>query len=779
VKVFRAPDNPIIKPEDRNRLHAIAKSFNETDLQPFITGRDLGGDYGASEGSRPGDDFNRHVSWHDILEPEGWAFVSIRRSDSAELWRRPGKTDRGISATIRTIEGQELFHCFSSNAAPLPERQSITKFTAYAILHHGGDFEAAARDLGRQGYGEPPRSVIDINSAIYARRGDDIPWSNENPFIYTRVSDFCDEVKDAPSIPFESEPPNETSIWHELIDPLEIQLFENEEDLRNKEIKREKKKRDEKRKLELARGPAFIIWRDFGDAPKLRKTKEGRIKVRAESPRGVSWHLLNDRFASKNNIRTLHYQHGEFMLWNGERYRRLKIDDVRPIFSNFLTYCAEFDGIDKNGKAIYKPYKVKKNRVEEIVLTMKDMTHLDGDLQDPCWLSSEIEQDMPDHREIVCCKNGLLDIKNRKLIEPTAAFYSFNSTGIVFDQDADEPKLWNQFLDSSLDKESQLLLQQWFGYCLVQDTRLQKMLMVVGKPGSGKGTAMTMLQEVVGLSSVCSMDFDRMNGNFALSIALGKSLMMFPDARQGYRMDSKGSVVGNILSITGEDALLVDRKNMKPVTQKLNTRIVVVSNDIINLSDATGALNRRMLWIKFPGFIEKEDPDLKEKLRKELSGILNWAIDGWHSLMKKGEFIQPESAIDFMEAFQEQASPIKKFIEDMCNVDNGLQAHSGEMFEHWSLWRKIMGYKQSTSNSAFGKMLISADMSITKGRKKKSDGSLEYIYKGIELSNEKIEQFVSNSVGESRWRSIKEEASQKSLGDIVSIAEYLMRSQEL
>src|SRR5690606_6691900 len=120
------------------------------------------------------------------------------------------------------------------------------------------------------------------------------------------------------------------------------------------------------------------------------------------------------------------------------------------------------------------------------------LVHIDSEISDPCWLGNPQDvSNLPDPREIVCCENGLLDIAKKDLLPPTPAFYSFNNTGIRFDPEAQKPKTWLKFLNDSLDQESQLLLQQWFGYCLVQDTRLQKMLMVVGQPGSGKGTAMS------------------------------------------------------------------------------------------------------------------------------------------------------------------------------------------------------------------------------------------------------------------------------------------------
>lgn len=103
----------------------------------------------------PGSDFNVRGSWDDILPSAGWTVV--RTSGVVRYWRRPGKTDAGSSATTgfcKAPDGRDLLHVFSSNAAPFEADNAYGMFSAYAILHHGGDYKAAAAELRRRGYGD-------------------------------------------------------------------------------------------------------------------------------------------------------------------------------------------------------------------------------------------------------------------------------------------------------------------------------------------------------------------------------------------------------------------------------------------------------------------------------------------------------------------------------------------------------------------------------------------------------------------------------------------------
>ena len=108
--------------------------------------------------ARPGDVYNMRADWRDILVPHGWVFV--RQKGSISYWRRPGK-DKGLSATTgycHSDKAGDLLCVFSTNADPLTIQdghghQCFSKFGAYAILNHKGDFPIAARTLATLGFG--------------------------------------------------------------------------------------------------------------------------------------------------------------------------------------------------------------------------------------------------------------------------------------------------------------------------------------------------------------------------------------------------------------------------------------------------------------------------------------------------------------------------------------------------------------------------------------------------------------------------------------------------
>jgi hypothetical protein len=138
-----------VTPEERRALLDLAGTFDEIPKPPppppaHQDGPRQGG------GTRPGDDFQARASWAEILA--GWSPVHVQGDKT--YWRRPGK-ETGWSATSN-YGGDDQLYVFSSSTA-LEPRKFYTKFSAYAHLHHDGDYKAAAGALAAQGYGDRPR----------------------------------------------------------------------------------------------------------------------------------------------------------------------------------------------------------------------------------------------------------------------------------------------------------------------------------------------------------------------------------------------------------------------------------------------------------------------------------------------------------------------------------------------------------------------------------------------------------------------------------------------
>lgn len=148
---------PTITEEERDALHIACSVLDQMPaVEPQPPTRSSTSNSG---GTRPGDDYNTRATWDDILTPRGWT-KSKKFGTDAYGWTRPGKSARdGISATTNTRDGADRLYVFSSSTEFETERP-YTKFAAYTLLEHSGDYAAAAKALAADGYGEAPHRPV-------------------------------------------------------------------------------------------------------------------------------------------------------------------------------------------------------------------------------------------------------------------------------------------------------------------------------------------------------------------------------------------------------------------------------------------------------------------------------------------------------------------------------------------------------------------------------------------------------------------------------------------
>ena len=129
---------------------------------------------GDSGGDRPGDDYNHRGRWEDILT--GW--TKVFTAGTTSHWRRPGKTV-GTSATTGRNDADNLY-VFSTSTEFDPEKP-YSKFAAYTLLEHHGDYRAAAKALAAAGYGnQKTHTAADAFGTPNPEPPDD-PWGDDEP----------------------------------------------------------------------------------------------------------------------------------------------------------------------------------------------------------------------------------------------------------------------------------------------------------------------------------------------------------------------------------------------------------------------------------------------------------------------------------------------------------------------------------------------------------------------------------------------------------------------
>jgi putative DNA primase/helicase len=436
--------------------------------------------------------------------------------------------------------------------------------------------------------------------------------------------------------------------------------------------------------------------------------------------------LFLDREFTTGDRQTLYHHRGGFHRWTGSAYTEISDDELRSSLYAFLDQTVSI-GADR------KPRAVNPNAamVTNVLDALRAVSYLDNAVAPPTWLDPYL--DLP-AAEIVACSNGLLHLPTLRLLPHTPRFFTLNGLDYPFEPDCPEPKQWLALLDQLWkdDREAIEAVQEVFGYCLTADTRQQKAFMLIGPRRSGKGTLARVLAQVVGSQNAVAPTLAGLGMNFGLAPLIGKRVAIISDARLGGRADQH-AIAERLLSITGEDTVTIDRKYMSAWTGQLSVRFLLISNELPRLSDASCALvSRFIVLVLTRSFYGREDQTLTARLLTELPGILNWTIVGWRRLNERGHFLQPRSAFEVVQQFEDLSSPIGAFLRDRCVIGAEHSVAVGHLFDSWCEWCKAQGPDHSGTAQSFGRDLRAAIPALKVTQPRDGDDRLRR-YQGLRL----------------------------------------------
>jgi putative DNA primase/helicase len=382
----------------------------------------------------------------------------------------------------------------------------------------------------------------------------------------------------------------------------------------------------------------------------------------------------------------------------------------------------------KDDKPELTPWSPTRRKVGDVLEALQAVTHLDEQVEPPAWIDGD------GNERLLALRNGLLYLPTRRLVPHSPRLFNLLALPYDYDAKAPEPARWLAFLKELWpeDPDSVSLLQEWFGYVLCGETAQHKILLVIGPPRSGKGTIARVLTALVDRDNTAGPTLASLGTNFGLSPLLGKTLAVISDARLGG--PNTFTVVERLLSVSGEDTVTVDRKYKDPWTGRLGARFVVISNELPDLGDASGAIAFRFATLVLTeSWLGKEDHGLTEELLAELPGILGWALQGLDRLERQGHFTEPASSRDAATALLDMASPVGAFVRDRCQVGPTHEVPIEELYAAWRTWCESNGQERPGTVQMFGRNLRAAAPTIRTVQPRTAGDQRERRYAGIRI----------------------------------------------
>ncbi len=441
----------------------------------------------------------------------------------------------------------------------------------------------------------------------------------------------------------------------------------------------------------------------------------------------------------------MHHQQ-EFLEWDGAAYVGIADDTARADVWRFLETC-RVETTDKDGAKRVKPLVPIPETVSATLDALRAVTHLPSPAATPAlrWLDGRAG---PDPLDLLSTRSGLLHLPSGDLLPATPQLFTRNALDFAHDAAAPAPVLWLKFLKDVWpdDDEADCItaLQEFMGYLLTPDTRLQKALMFDGPKRSGKGTIGRVMRRLVGEANTTAPSMNSLGGGqFGLEPLLAKQLAVISDMRLSNKTD-EAALAENLLRITGEDPVSVNRKNKLALEVVLGVRFVVMTNEVPKFADRSGALVGRFIVLPMrQSFFGREDPGLTGKLMAELPGILNWAVEGWQRVRATGRIKQPEGGSEVAEQMVNLSSPHPRFIERCCVLHKDHIVDKEALFRAFRAWfQNDVGQPYRHPESVFSRDLYSATDKAVKATRVREGDDRRHFYKGISLRDGVMAELV-------------------------------------
>jgi len=295
-----------------------------------------------------------------------------------------------------------------------------------------------------------------------------------------------------------------------------------------------------------------------------------------------------------------------------------------------------------------------------------------------------------------CSKDGMF-VRDKNYIQEHLVYQYMPFEYDVLSLSDEWFKFLDQVFEGDEDKEQKiLLLQEFFGYCIMRDMNLHKALVLYGDGGNGKSVIVDILAAM--MPAVSRLDWHELSNNRGLEQLAGSWLNVSSEISYKDLNSTSG-----FKKAIEQSTLVADPKYKKPFTFKPYSKFIFATNGLPMVDDNSNGVFRRLMILSLNNsFVGREDWQLTERLLEELPGIFNWALIGAERLRKQKAFTFVPSNIQELQEYRRSINSLQSF------YDEELEMIKGEEISFNQFYRKYTGYCIDSSNKPYARNKIRA-----------------------------------------------------------------------
>ena len=350
--------------------------------------------------------------------------------------------------------------------------------------------------------------------------------------------------------------------------------------------------------------------------------------------------------------------------------------------------------------------------------------------------------------ELVCVANGIVDLTTGKMVPHSPDYFFRSKLPAAFDPEAKCPK-FEKFLSEILDGNDALTIQEMFGYCLYRSYPIAAIFMHVGSGSNGKSTLLSVLRRWLGEKNVATYTMQSLiEDRFAVANLRGKLANIFPDLSDAHIFHT-----AMLKAITGNDAITARQMHVQKAESFISyAKLIYSTNRPPLIDDPSNAMWRRIIEVDYRHtFVENaswQDTLIREMTTpEEMSGILNWAIEGLRRLVQQRQFSNAAELEERRKAYLKKAKSTFAFIQDAIEPGSPEDyIEKAAVYTTYMAYCRQYGYFMLSQEALHKELKMEYGMQIRE-EQPRVDGKRLRVYKGLKWNEEFLSQLVQPAQG--------------------------------
>lgn len=266
--------------------------------------------------------------------------------------------------------------------------------------------------------------------------------------------------------------------------------------------------------------------------------------------------------------------------------------------------------------------------------------------------------------------NGVLDTETLEVLPHDRNRLITKVAGTRYDPKAKCPQ-WEKFLDEIFGDKKDLIeyVQRVIGYTLTGRLVEQVFFFLYGGGSNGKSTFLNVILALMGdygKTSDISTFMVKKNEGIRNDLAelAGVRYIMSTEPEAGTEFSMKV-----IKKWTGNEKIKCRFLHKEYFEYLPQGQLFIAANLKPNIREKTDAPWRRLHLWPFMVKIEKPDVKMEDKLKAELPGILNWAIDGLREYHRIG-LKPPIEVLAAVDEYRQEMNTVAFFVKECCEINS-------------------------------------------------------------------------------------------------------------